>query len=56
MLQTMCKSFGIHLIHELAMSYSLNKRGCVPVHAHYSNLPNFVCLHGRPRFQMALNF
>ena len=28
------------------MSYSLNTRGCVPVHAHYSNLPNFVCLQG----------
>ena len=38
------------------MSYSLNTRGCVSVHAHYSNLPNFVCLQGQPRFQMPLNF
>ena len=36
------------------MSYSLNTRDCVPVHAYYnySNLPNFVCLQGQPRFQM----
>ena len=37
------------------MSYSLNTRGCVPVHAHYSNLPNCVCLQGQPLCQMSLN-
>ena len=35
--------------------YSVNTRGCSPVHAHYGNLPNFVCLQGKPRFQMSLN-
>ena len=38
------------------MSYSLNTRGCVPVHAHYSNLPNCICFRGQPRFQNVIEF
>ena len=38
------------------MSYSPNTRGCVPVHVHYSNLPNFVLYAGATLLSNVVKF
>ena len=47
--------FGPYSCVSHLMSYSLNTRGCVPVHAHTVTRLNLVCLQGQPHFQMSLN-